>query len=145
MVPLVTELDRFPGWVDEQESQKRDSGVESRHGEPPGDPPDHGETGPEIDRKPDEEGEPTRIALSEMLGGEDDHRLVKHYHIINAGFLGTFTFEVDDGGVRKVVVPVAGQRNPVGEVDIFTVHKECFIEISDLVQYGGADEHKSSR
>ncbi len=79
-----------------------------------------------------------------MLVCENYHGAVEDKHIINAAFFGALAFVVDNPSVREIIVLITCLHNSIGQIDVFTVHKECFIEQSNFIQNTFTHHHEST-
>ncbi len=79
-----------------------------------------------------------------MFRGKDDHGLVKYSYVIEASLFGTLSFVMDDGGMRVVIVAVPCLGNPVGKIDILSIHEKAFIQVTGLLQGFFSYKHKSA-
>ena len=95
----------------------------------------------EIDSQTDEESG-KEIPLAEMLLVEDNHGLVEDVDITDGAGVLALPLVVEDGLGHIEILPPSLQQ-PVGEVDVLTVHEERLIKQSHLIECLAAKHHIS--
>ncbi len=76
-----------------------------------------------------------------MLRGKDGHRLVKGLDVVPALVFRAFALVMQNGAVGQIVIAVACQENPVGEVDVLAIHEEGFVKAANFLKNRAAHEH----
>ena len=76
-------------------------------------------------------------APAEMLAPELAHCLIELADIPDI-LLGAFSFKMNDRGVGKIVIYIAGFFQAVAQIDIFGIHKEVLVEGTNVIQCGSA-------
>ena len=84
-----------------------------------------------------------QAGTAEMLSEEDEHGLVKRVDVAVTALVGRFALIVDDGR-RDIPVAVSCLEKAVGEVDVFAIHEELFVESPRRLQCLVAAEHERS-
>ena len=86
----------------------------------------------------DGEGDEEAV-VAEVLAEEDEHGLVENADVVVSALVRTLAFVVEDGsGHIEVFEP--GLEDAVGEVDVFAVHEEVFVEQAALPEGAAACE-----
>ncbi len=142
---LLDLVDVFPVFLDADRRPEYQQRLQSREGNPLGNPATDREECPQVNRKPDDQRVKTRAALGKVFVGEDDHRVVKHLDIVQAALFRGFALVMDDLGAREVIIFVAAERDAVAQVDVFAIHEEGLVEQADLVETSLPHEHIGPR
>src|SRR5205814_1907928 len=90
----------------------------------------------------DEKGKQGGVLLCKVLACKNNHRIIKHEHIINAAFLCALAFVMDNACVRKIIVLIAGFCNTVAYIYIFSIHEIILIQQAGFVKGGFSKQHK---
>ncbi|MNY13934.1 hypothetical protein D3C86_1470920 [compost metagenome] len=77
-----------------------------------------------------------------MLACKNDHRTVEYENVIHRAFLRTFSLVMNDPCFREVYILITALNDAVGEVNVFSVHKKCFVEQTYFIQRFLAHQHK---
>ncbi len=77
-----------------------------------------------------------------MFLSKNNHRLIKHFHVVERSFFGAFTFIMNNSGFGEIVVFITALRNPVRKVDVFSIHKKGLVKQTDFIQCFLSHKHK---
>ena len=80
-----------------------------------------------------------------MFLSENNHGIVKNKDIIHRTLFGTLSFIMDNLRVWEIIIVVTAKLYAVREVDVFAIHKKCFVEQTHFVERRFTHQHKGTR